>query len=205
MHSISYAAPTVKGGHRGQTNRRHANPDGRAGGLRGARVLRGNHPTDRSSRWINEVTLFRRFGNKARLLRAALSAEIDELSKGGQVRHTGDLVEDLRRIVDVYRRLVVRHGRLIPVVLAELPRRPELQTVFEVPQRLLQSAAKIIETYQRAGALIEEPPLQATAGLLGPLLAGALLQQTVGLAPTMPDAHDHVQRYLRGRQLLPEP
>lgn len=124
---------------------------------------------------INEVTLFRRYGTKARLLRAALLAEVEAFGGPQGVRHTGDVAADLERVVDGYLTLLRRRGRLIPLILAELPRHDELAEVVEVPQRLLMAVGAMIARYQHDGVLRVEPPMQSVAALLGPLFIPALL------------------------------
>src|SRR5580658_6345824 len=50
---------------------------------------------------INEVTLFRRFGDKRQLMLAAIHATISRLASDG-LTATGDLEADLIRVVEYY-------------------------------------------------------------------------------------------------------
>jgi AcrR family transcriptional regulator len=149
---------------------------------------------------INEVTLFRRFGTKAKLLEAALRAEVERFHAAGGAAYTGDLRADLARVVSLYAELVIRSGRLLPILLAELPRDPELRALVELPQAIIREVARLLARYQSEGQLVPEPPLSAVASLLGPLLivglAGPLDTPT---RPPAPDPAEHVERYLHGR------
>lgn len=150
---------------------------------------------------INEVTLFRRFGTKANLLREAMLRELSAFTGPEGVRHTGDLHADLVHIVELYRALVHKRGRLIPVLLAEVSRSPDLRTVVEIPQRAISAIAEVLARYQAEGALVREPPLQAAAALLAPILVAAVV---AGLpsGPTLgpPAIEEHVARFLGGRK-----
>lgn len=149
---------------------------------------------------INEVTLFRRFGTKAKLLRGALAAEVGRFEAAGGATHTGDLRQDLIRVVALYQELVVRSGRLLPVVLAELPRDPALREAIDLPQAVIRAIATLLERYQREGLLRPEPPLQAVAALLGPVLVVALVVPlNTETRPPALDPAEHVDRYLVGR------
>src|SRR6202034_2250042 len=50
---------------------------------------------------VNEVTLFRRFGDKRQLIRAAIHADIDRFANDG-LTATGNLEADLIRVVEYY-------------------------------------------------------------------------------------------------------
>lgn len=148
---------------------------------------------------VNEVTLFRRFKSKANLLRAALIAEVEAFERE-DVLDTGDIEADLRRIVHAYQRLLGRHGRIIPVVLSEASRNPELREVLEVPRRLLGRIAALLAAYQQRGLLRHEPPLQAVACLIAPLLMPSLLGELPDPAFRDPlDPAAHVEAFLHGR------
>lgn len=149
---------------------------------------------------INEVTLFRRFGSKAALVQAALRSEIERFDAGGGATYTGDLRGDLLRVVTLYAELVGRSGRLISVMLAELPRAAELRDVVDLPQAIIRAVAALVERYQHEGLLRPEPPLQAVASLLGPVMvAGLMAPLDTKTRPPPPNPGDHVDRYLVGR------
>lgn len=151
---------------------------------------------------INEVTLFRRFGSKVELLRRALLAEV-EVFEAEDLHDTGDIEADLRRIVAAYQRLLGRHGPLIPIVLSEASRNPEFRDVLEVPRRLLGRVAALLQSYQERGQLRREPPLQAVAGLIAPLLMPSLIgaEMPDPAFRALVDPAKHVDAFLHGRTI----
>lgn len=151
---------------------------------------------------VNEVTLFRKFGSKANLLREAMLRELAVFEEAGGARYTGDVHADLQRIVALYQGLIGRRGRLVPALVSELPRRPELREVMEILQRVIRSVAMVLVRYQQEGVLEPEPPLHAVAGLLAPLMVMQLVHHgspMQGLELPSLSVEDHVRRYVRGR------
>ena len=148
---------------------------------------------------INEVTLFRRFGSKKNLLIAAVEQEAENFVAAG-IEYTGDLEADLLRVVQFYQNLGKNRGRVIAMLLTEIPRQPELLEVMQTPLTIIGKIRALIERYQHEGALVKEPPMHAFISLVGPLLLGGI----VGFV--QPDFFDvsfdpaeQVQRYLQGR------
>ncbi|HEY9857474.1 MAG TPA: helix-turn-helix domain-containing protein, partial [Stenomitos sp.] len=72
---------------------------------------------------VNEVTIFRKFGNKAALMQEAVRREMEALQ--AHIRYTGDLEGDLAELVATYQALVRRRGRFLPTLFSEVLRRPE--------------------------------------------------------------------------------
>jgi AcrR family transcriptional regulator len=151
---------------------------------------------------INEVTLFRRFGSKQKLLKAAVEQEAAAFAAAG-IEYSGDVAADLLRVVHFYQHIVEDRGRLIAVLLAEVPRQPELLELMQTPLEIMARVGALLERYQAEGALIKEPPMQAFMALVGPLFLGGILGYVsggrAGMAPAALDASAHVQRYLGGR------
>ncbi|MDX1613880.1 MAG: TetR/AcrR family transcriptional regulator [Candidatus Promineifilaceae bacterium] len=148
---------------------------------------------------INEVTLFRRFGSKKGVLMAAVEQEAGKLSAGGMT-YSGDLQADLLRVVRFYQQLMAQHGRLLVMLLSEAPRQPELLEAMQTPLAIIEKIEVLIRRYQREGVLVEEPPGQAFAALVGPLfLCGALGELVPALMETPFDPVAHVHGYLQGR------
>jgi AcrR family transcriptional regulator len=148
---------------------------------------------------INEVTLFRRFGSKEKLLHAAIEQEAEHFG-AAEIDYTGDLEADLARIFRFYLELVKQRGRAIFVLINELPRRPELLEILQVPMGIAQKVANILMRYQAEGRLIQEPPIHALSVLVGPLLLRGMLD-VVGpeTFQVTIDPEEQVQRYLQGR------
>ena len=148
---------------------------------------------------ISEVTLFRKFGNKADLVAAALAYEVGGIVKK-ELRYTGDLTADLLHIVAVYREAVARYGEFFPVLLAEIPRYPELRPALQAPFQVVTAVARLLERYQEAGVLCREAPLQAVSGLLGPVIVLTMMRGAdPDLAIPAPDPEAIVAGFLHGR------
>ena len=148
---------------------------------------------------INDVTLFRRFGNKKTVLRAAIEREATNFIAVGS-EYTGDVEADLLRIVTFYSNLVQHRGRMLTMILAELPRQPELLEVMQMPAAIITKISAILERYQDDGVLIKEPPMHAFVSLVGPLFMKGMIGY---IQPNLLGFHfdpaEHVQRYLQGR------
>jgi AcrR family transcriptional regulator len=147
---------------------------------------------------INEVTLFRRFGSKAKLLEAIVEQEAEKFSTAG-IEYTGNLDVDLQQVVQFYQALMQSRGRVITTMLTEIPRQPELMDMMQTPLKIVMKVTALIERYQNQGALVKEPPVQAFIALVGPLLLGGVLGfAQPQLAPLTSDPAALVQRYLQG-------
>lgn len=148
---------------------------------------------------INEVTLFRRFGSKKNLLMAAVEQEAEYFVAAG-VDYTGDLEADLLRVVQFYQHLVQTRGRMIAMLMTEIPRQPELLEVMQTPLTIIAKIGALIGRYQHEGALVKEPLMQALISLIGPLFMAGIfgfVQPDLFKEPFEPA--QQVQRYLQGR------
>ena len=113
---------------------------------------------------MNEVTLFRRFGSKEQLLRAVIEQEAEHFNTLG-IEYTGNLEGDLLRVVHFYRNLMRERGRIIATLINEIPRQSELMGLMDAPLRIFAQITAMVERYQREGALVAEPPMQALLAL----------------------------------------
>ncbi len=148
---------------------------------------------------INEVTLFRRFGSKDKLLRAVVEQEAERFAATG-VRYSGDLEGDLLRVVQFYRDLMATRGRVIVMILDEIPRQPTLQEIMQTPIAIFREIAALIQRYQDDGVLVKEPPIQALASLVGPLFLGGVIGVIQPeLVEGALDPVAHVRQFLNGR------
>lgn len=150
---------------------------------------------------VNEVTLFRRFGSKKNILLASVETQAQQFAEEG-VRYTGDLVADLTRIVSSHRRFAENRGKLFPMIMAELPRQPELAEVLEKPFANMLQIIEIIERYQHAGELVDEDPAHLLASLLGPMILTEMfleVHKTDIITPI--DIETHIRSFLEGRRV----
>lgn len=152
---------------------------------------------------VNEVTLFRRYGSKARLFERAIATRLVDTPLN-RLAFTGDLEADLLAIVQAYLLTNEAHGDIVPMILIEVSRHPELQPSMSVPLRNLQGVIGVIERYQEEGMLSAESPLTTISSLLGPIIIGQMFRRA-NLSPAVPtiDPKRYVGAFLRGRARQP--
>lgn len=147
---------------------------------------------------VNEVTIFRKFGNKATLFQEAIRREMDAFQT--HIHYTGDLQADLEAIVAGYGALVRRRGRFLPALFSEVTRKPELQPLLQKPLETFGLVVGVVARYQAEGQLLKEPPPLAVAALMMPVLAVNLASLFAPSAFPAFDARSHVSAYLAGRR-----
>lgn len=146
---------------------------------------------------ISEITLFRRFGDKAALFRAALELEAERFSVDA-IQYQGDVRSDLARIVEAYAALLDRSAAIILDFALEAPRNPDLAPLRSGPLAAIGKVAMVIARYQAEGVLRPGPPPTLLLALLSPLIMTALLRRAQpGIAF---DIHpsDRVDAFLKG-------
>jgi len=147
---------------------------------------------------VNEVTIFRKFGNKAALMQEAVRREMEAFQ--AHIRYTGDLAGDLVELVTTYQAMVRRRGRFLPTLLSEVSRRPEFQSIAQKPLQTFQMVAGLLGRYQAEGHLKPEPVMPALMALMAPVLMQTLASLFVpGMVPEL-DPRQHVASYLDGRR-----
>jgi AcrR family transcriptional regulator len=147
---------------------------------------------------VNEVTLFRRFGDKRQLILAAIHADIDRFASDG-LTATGDLQADLIRVVEYYSDIYQHRDGLVGILLVEGSRNADVAALIQEPLGAMSRLGEIFAGYQRSGEMIEEPTEFAVQALLAPLLVMTLLQHVTATDAALPDARTVVQRFLKGR------
>jgi len=152
---------------------------------------------------ISEVTLFRKYGSKAELIRQAIAAMAAELDFESMAQYTGDVYADLRRVAELYQGSAEKNGRFIYAIMLEIPRYPELTATIDTPLEMFGAINTLLARYQTEGVLQEEHPMHALASLIGPLVTTNLIRITAKGVPLPPlDLEKHVDVFLNGR-LLP--
>ncbi|MBA3468474.1 MAG: TetR/AcrR family transcriptional regulator [Herpetosiphonaceae bacterium] len=150
---------------------------------------------------INEVTLFRRFRNKQTLLKAVVEQEAASFVAAG-IEYTGDLEADLSRVVHFYHTVVAERGRVIAMLITEIPRQPELLEIMQTPLAIMATIGAMLERYQQEGRLVQEPPMHAFFALVGPVF----LEHTIeSVQPNIVnrsfDSVAYIRHYLHGRRM----
>jgi len=149
---------------------------------------------------ISEITLFRKYGNKAELIRQAITAMAEQIDFETYAKYTGDVAADLRRIVEIYQGSAEKNGQYIYAILLEIPRHPELADVIGTPMKMFSHVGQLLTRYQEEGVLKAEHPMYALAGLLGPLIATNMIRNAAKEIPfPPPDLENHVACFLNGR------
>jgi AcrR family transcriptional regulator len=150
---------------------------------------------------VNEVTLFRKYGSKAGLFEKVIEHQLADTPLNNLV-YTGDLNSDLLAIVEAYIETNETHGNIIPLLLIEMPRYPDLQGSFNTPWKNIQVIINIIQKYQNQGQLKIESPLACLTALIGPILVSQmLLHANLTLPVPAIDSQAHVEAFLQGRKL----
>ena len=149
---------------------------------------------------VNEATLFRKYGSKVELFEKAVNHLLVDAPLR-ELIYTGDLEADLLSIVEAYMQTNAIYGEIIPTLLAELPRHPELRNAFNTAWENIQIIGEIIHKYQSQGLLKQETPLTSLNALIGPMMTERMFQRAnLGLPILDMDAISHVDSFLHGRK-----
>lgn len=146
---------------------------------------------------ISEVTLFRRYGGKAALFRAAMELEAERFTAHA-LEHSGDLQADLERIVRAYAALLDRSAPILFDFLLEAPRNPDLSGIRAVPKAAMGKVASIITQHQSEGRLRQGSPFAALLALLSPLFMAALLSRAQPGMVLLSEPNERVSAFLQG-------
>jgi AcrR family transcriptional regulator len=148
---------------------------------------------------INEVTLFRRYGDKRGLILAAIHADMLRLAKIA-LEPTGDLEADLVRVVEYYAGLYQHRKGLVATLVLEASRDPEVAALISEPLAAVSRLGDLVAYYQRAGELAEEPSDYVVQALLAPLLMTSVVRRIAGSEDPLPEPQRVVQRFLAGHR-----
>jgi AcrR family transcriptional regulator len=146
---------------------------------------------------INEITLFRRFGDKRQLILAAIHADISRLASNG-LTATGELEADLIRVVEYYSDLYQHREGLVGTLLLEGARDPDVAALIKEPIGAMSRIGEIFASYQQTGEMAEEPTDFAVQALLAPLLVITVMRRLTSSEIAFPDARTVVDRFLKG-------
>jgi AcrR family transcriptional regulator len=143
---------------------------------------------------LGELTLLRRFGSKEELVRLAFTHAVEEFCR--ECTASDDLRSDLVRLVEVFRSLLRRRGRLVLDFILEASRTD--QVVELVPTALVATnqIATIIAEHQAKGLLRGDSPWEPILALIAPLLLPAL--QHDPQSKIYPSASGNIEEFLKG-------
>ena len=149
---------------------------------------------------VNEVTLFRKYGSKAGLFERAIAHLLADTPLN-RISYTGDLETDLVAVVEAYLETNEAYGDIMPAILIELPRNPDLRQSLRTPWTNVQGILEMIQRYQRLGTLRPEPPLTVVSALIGPVMINQMFRRAnLELAVPSIDVGAYVEAFLRGRR-----
>ena len=150
---------------------------------------------------VSEVTLFRKYGNKAGLVKQAIATLVERSDFASAARYTGDLRADLLRVVRAYQESAAQYGFFFAALFSEVSRQPELVDALDQPLEIFRAIGELVVRYQAEGGLLSEHPAHAVAALLGPMMYAALMHGALPDTQLPPmDLSIHVTRFLQGRQ-----
>ncbi|MEP6669725.1 MAG: TetR/AcrR family transcriptional regulator [Chthoniobacter sp.] len=155
---------------------------------------------------VNEVTLFRHFGNKEKLIAAlferSVAAQVESFSKSEP--DGNDLAGDLGRYAQRMNQILFDHDALIRTMISEARRYPEQarQVICEAVKPMRDRLGEYLRAAQRNGLVrrdLELPPM--IDAFTGMLLAGML--RRTGLLKVLEYSQDEyvttvVELFLRG-------
>lgn len=126
---------------------------------------------------VNEVTLFRRYGDKATLINTALTYA---LGKSPLVRFEGcgDLTEDLLALVRAYRDTTGKYGGAVAALFVDIQRHPELQRTMTAVVPMMRNLTDVFAGYQDRGQLTPGNPMDKMLRLFSPLMISGMWERT---------------------------
>jgi len=148
---------------------------------------------------IHEATLFRKYGSKLNLVRLAIQAHFQDVPFA-KVTYTGDLQTDLNAILQAYLETSELVGDILPILLVEIPRNPELKDALETPWKNILQVSDILAQYQAQGVLRKEPVLNSITILIGPLMARHMIENAdpnISIPPM--ELQEYIDGFLHGR------
>jgi AcrR family transcriptional regulator len=147
---------------------------------------------------VNEATLFRKYGSKAKLIELAIDHQWRDVPLA-TVTYSGDLEADLLAIVEAYLETNRLKGEIVAVLLVELARNADLGGAFRLAAANIGSLTGIVMRHQAEGRLRSEDPTVTLVALIGPHMVHNMFRRAgVGPTPTEIDAREHVRTFLDG-------
>ncbi|MDR1851074.1 MAG: TetR/AcrR family transcriptional regulator [Propionibacteriaceae bacterium] len=152
---------------------------------------------------VNEVTLFRQFGSKNKLIQTAVNTRMETVARES-VHYTGDIEADLVSLADGVKNTLELLGPVARAMLAELPLNPELSAGIRGPKELFAVVSAMLGRYQQEGRLAPEPHGTLVPAFLGPIFVRYIVMDVAAapedLTATPFDPTAHVQFFLHGRE-----
>ena len=134
----------------------------------------------------NEVTLFRNFASKQKLLQAVVAETAEEFRGLSECRSgfSGDLLEDLGRFAEVYDHSLQRCEGMARAMIGDSRRQPTMakELIGDVLEPLHRSITDYLEQRKATGEVRADLDSMAFAEILTAALMGGLLRRGSGLS-----------------------
>jgi AcrR family transcriptional regulator len=156
---------------------------------------------------VNEVTLFRHFGSKEKLIseifQRAVAAQMESLSETEP--DANDLERDLTRYARRYNEMLMSNEALIRTLIGEAQRHPKeaWQVICEAARPMRERLIGYLRAAQKAGSVRADIPLSPTIDAFTGILLSGMLRRT-GFKQSMVDystdeyVANVVELFLRG-------
>lgn len=128
---------------------------------------------------VNEVTIFRHFGNKKNLFLAMISqrSPLRSVKEVLENQLTGDYRQDLLTIGNQYMKTMLRQRKEILMSLCAAEQLPEMREVIaQMPDQLRQVLGECLQQQMISGSVREMNPQMAAQAFFGMLFAFAISQ-----------------------------
>jgi AcrR family transcriptional regulator len=162
---------------------------------------------------VNEVTLFRHFGSKEKLIAAlfqrAVAAQAE--SFGESEPDANDLERDLTRYAQRYNELLMSNEALIRTLIGEARQHPEQarQFIYEAAKPMRERLTTYLRAAQKAGSVRRDLDIAPTIDAFTGMLLAGMLRRTALLQFLDYSADDYVTTvvdlFLRGIAAAPVP
>ncbi|MES0361527.1 MAG: TetR/AcrR family transcriptional regulator [Anaerolineales bacterium] len=153
---------------------------------------------------VSEVTLFRKYENKAELVKQAILFIVEQTDFSSAAQYTGDIHADLLRVVQAYQDSAVKHGFFFAALFSDISRYPELVEALDKPLEIFSAIQELVSRYQEEGALRQGHSTHIVTALLGPLIYTAMMRGTIPNSVLPPrNLSNYVKDFLNGYQTDP--
>jgi AcrR family transcriptional regulator len=125
---------------------------------------------------VNEITLFRHFGNKANLFSAAIEQYGGPaLAPAIEAQLSGDYRQDLTTIGNIFIEILLERQDMLRLLLCESSHIPEVRTVLaRNPRELRKMLARYLRSQIEKGTIKEQHPEAMAQAFLGMFFAYAI-------------------------------
>jgi AcrR family transcriptional regulator len=144
---------------------------------------------------VNELTLFRHFGSKQRLIVSAIGQLLSPIVDT-RFTPSGNLCADLTLVAEHYAQFADAHPGVLVQLLSTTDPQLIKTVVLPLQQQIGSSLTELMEFYQQRGELASIACEDLIREFMGPLLARAFLHRTLAVHPL--PARDYTLRFVRG-------